>query len=169
MRRFFLKSRNSIIGLLITVAAVFGGVIITAQQRHILSMEEVMTKSELTESGVASLSPAQRNALDAWLNRYTAHVIQIVATSEHSAPAPKSDTSSGRCIPAIESAIDGEFNGWDGETIFKLNNGQIWQQAEYDYMYSYSYSPGVTIYSTQSGCRMKVEDEDETILVKRLK
>ena len=107
--------------------------------------------------------------LVAWLNRYTAHVIQVVGTSEQSAPATESDTSSGLCTPAIESAISGEFNGWEGETIFKLNNGQIWQQAEYDYMYSYSYSPDVTIYSTKSGCRMKIEDEDETILVKRLK
>jgi hypothetical protein len=96
-------------------------------------------------------------------------VIQIAAAREHSTHAPISDTSGGRCTPAIESAINGEFKGWDGETIFKLSNGQIWQQAEYDYMYSYSYSPDVTIYSTQSGCSMKVEDEDETILVKRLK
>ena len=64
MRPSFLRSRNSIIGLLIVVVAVSGGVIITAQQHYIFSMAEVMTKSELTESGVASLSPAQRNALE---------------------------------------------------------------------------------------------------------
>lgn len=73
------------------------------------------------------------------------------------------------CTPAIESTIAGEFQGWDGETIFKLDNGQIWQQAEYDYMYSYSYRPEVTIYQTSSGCRMKVEDEEETVLVRRIK
>ncbi len=75
----------------------------------------------------------------------------------------------GACSPAIESAINGDFNGWDGETIWKLSNGQIWQQAEYSYTYSYSYHPDVTIYETSSGCRMKVEDEEETILVKRIK
>jgi hypothetical protein len=169
MRLFILKNRNSTLVLFIVAAAVFGGVIITAQQRQILSMEQVMTKSELAETGISSLSPAQRMALDAWLSRYTAQVIRIVATREHSAPTPTSDRSRGGCTPAIESAVNGEFKGWDGETIFKLSNGQIWQQAEYDYMYSYSYSPEVTIYSTQSGCRMKVEDEEETILVKRLK
>jgi len=73
------------------------------------------------------------------------------------------------CSPAIESTISGEFHGWDGETIFKLDNGQIWQQSQYDYTYSYSYRPDVTIYETRTGCRLKVEDEDETILVKRLK
>lgn len=169
MRFFVFTNRNSTLGLLIVAAAVFGGIIIAAQQRQILSMEQVMTKGELAETGISSLSPAQRVALDVWLNRYTAHVIRIISTKEHSTPVPNLNTTSGGCTPAIESAISGEFKGWDGETIFKLNNGQIWQQAEYDYMYSYSYSPDVTIYSTQSGCRMKVEDEEETIIVKRLK
>lgn len=42
---------------------------------------------------------------------------------------PKSQRRSS-CSPAIESAISGEIEGWSGETIFKLDNGQIWQQAE---------------------------------------
>jgi hypothetical protein len=73
------------------------------------------------------------------------------------------------CSPAIESSISGDFNGWEGETIFKLNNGQIWQQAEYDYEYNYDYNPEATIYETSAGCRMKVEGEEETVLVKRIK
>jgi hypothetical protein len=81
-------------------------------------------------------------------------------------PIPRPDAG---CVPAIESAITGEVHGWDGETIFKLDNGQIWQQAEYDYTYFYEYHPDVTIYQTRAGCRMKVEDEDETIVVKRIK
>jgi hypothetical protein len=169
MRISVFKNRNSILGLLFVVATVLSGIIITAQQRQIHSMEEIMTKSELTETGVGSLSSAQKIALYNWITKYTAHVIQIVSTKEHSTPSLIPDRSSGSCSPAIESNVNGEFKGWDGETIFKLSNGQIWQQAEYDYMYSYSYSPDVTIYSTQSGCRMKVEDEEETILVKRLK
>lgn len=40
--------------------------------------------------------------------------------------------------PAIETEIEGDFNGWDGETIFKLANDQIWQQAEYDYEYEHA-------------------------------
>jgi hypothetical protein len=73
------------------------------------------------------------------------------------------------CSPAIESAISGEFEGWSGETIFKLDNGQIWEQAEYDYEYEYDYRPDVTIYETRAGCKMKVEGVDETILVRRIR
>ena len=73
------------------------------------------------------------------------------------------------CTPAVESSISGDVEGWDGETIFKLDNGQIWQQAVYDYTYFYEYYPDITIYQTSQGCRMKVEDEDETVVVKRIK
>jgi len=34
----------------------------------------------------------------------------------------------------METLIDGAFDGWNGETIFKMMNGTIWQQAEYSYM-----------------------------------
>jgi hypothetical protein len=30
------------------------------------------------------------------------------------------------------SEIDETFNGWSVDTIFKLTNGQIWQQSSYD-------------------------------------
>jgi hypothetical protein len=72
------------------------------------------------------------------------------------------------CSPAIESTIVSDFEGWSGETIFKLDNGQIWEQAEYDYDYDYEYRPDVTIYQTSGGCKMKVEGMNETILVRRI-
>jgi hypothetical protein len=69
----------------------------------------------------------------------------------------------------IESQIDGEFNGWEGETIFKLTNGQIWQQASYDYTYEYAYMPEVVIYKAKGVYKMKVEDVEDTIEVVRIK
>ena len=85
------------------------------------------------------------------------------------AASPPMSNHRGSCSPAIESAISGNVEGWSGETIFKLANGQIWQQAEYAYTYFYEYHPDITIYQTSAGCRMKVEGQDETILVERLK
>ena len=75
------------------------------------------------------------------------------------------------CYPAIESRIDGSFDGWTGDTIFKLWNGQVWQQAQYGFRYRYSFSPRVIIYPTLTGCKMVVEglDLDEGILVKRIR
>jgi hypothetical protein len=69
----------------------------------------------------------------------------------------------------IESQIDGDFKGWDGETIFKLTNGQIWQQSSYAYMYHYAYGPEVTIYKVNGRFKMKVEGVEDTIEVVRIK
>lgn len=69
----------------------------------------------------------------------------------------------------VESAIDGEFEGWDGDTIFQLENGQVWQQSSYAYTYHYAYNPDVLIFDDGGEWTMKVEGVDETITVERLK
>jgi len=69
----------------------------------------------------------------------------------------------------IESQIDGDFEGWEGETIVKLTNGQIWQQDEYHYEYCYEFMPDVLIYRSGGVYKMKVEGSDEAVEVKRLK
>jgi hypothetical protein len=69
--------------------------------------------------------------------------------------------SNTQCSSAIETQIDGDFNGWDDEVIYKTENGEIWQQANYHYHYHYAYDPKVVIYSTGHGCHMKVEDDDD--------
>jgi len=73
------------------------------------------------------------------------------------------------CSSVIESYIDGTFEGWRGETVFKLTNNQIWQQSSYAYTYHYAYRPSVIIYSGSGGCSMKVDGVSESIPVKRLK
>lgn len=82
---------------------------------------------------------------------------------------PKSNARLAPSTEIIESQIDGEFSGWDGETIFKLTNGQIWQQAAYAYTYSYKYRPKVLIFRTTGGYEMQVEGMDSRIRVVRLK
>ncbi|TDJ06077.1 MAG: hypothetical protein E2O67_04365 [Deltaproteobacteria bacterium] len=77
------------------------------------------------------------------------------------------NTSSSASV--VESFIDGEFEGFEGETIIKLMNGQIWQQAEYYYYYYYGYMLPVLIYQSSSGFKMKVEGIDEAIGVVQLK
>jgi hypothetical protein len=84
-----------------------------------------------------------------------------------SEPAPQ--TRQAPSAEVIESQIEGEFSGWDGETIFKLTNGQIWQQAAYAYTYSYKYRPKVLIFRTTRGYEMHVEGMDKKIRVIRIK
>ena len=83
--------------------------------------------------------------------------------------AIENQAGGGGCSGAIESQIDGTFEGWSGETIFKLTNGQIWQQSSYSYTYHYAYRPEVVIYPAGGGCKMKVDGVRDSIAVKRVK
>ncbi len=69
----------------------------------------------------------------------------------------------------IESKVDGDFEGFEGETIIKLMNGQIWQQLEYYYTYTYSFMPKVLIYKSGSSYKMKVDGVEKAVGVTRLK
>ena len=91
-------------------------------------------------------------------------LVQLAFLSALEAPDPSRDTAS-----VVESNIDGTFNGWDGDTVFELRNGQIWQQNEYAYNYSYGYSPDVWIVHTRRGWLMFVEGEGEPLRVKRIR
>lgn len=69
----------------------------------------------------------------------------------------------------IETQLDGEWEGWDGDTVVKLLNGQIWQQVDGHYEYSYGYMPEVLIYPSGGSWKMRVEGCDESVSVERLK
>jgi len=157
MRKLMLSAFMGLLAILVLANA-------PAQQ---MKIEQVMTPQEMRDTGVTTLTTAQRQALNDCLNRYTLKLLLAAGQQERTTPESRPVWSS--CSPAIESTISGEIEGWEGDTIFKLDNGQIWQQAEYDYTYFYAYRPDVTIYQTSAGCRMKVEDETETVLVKRIK
>jgi len=147
----------------IVSACLFVGTILYPQAPATASgihIADLMSASEFRNAGLSKLTPTELASLDSWLNSYLLRLITRVTQRT----APSAQTAS-----VIESEIDGDFNGWDGETIFKLSNGQIWQQAEYDYEYEYAYDPKVTIFKTSSGYKMKVEGMDDTIVVKRLK
>lgn len=73
-----------------------------------------------------------------------------------------------RLEKTIESSIVGSFNGWNGDTVVELINGEKWAQSTYKYSYSYAYDPTVLIYNDGMGFKMKVDGNSETVDVKRL-
>jgi hypothetical protein len=68
----------------------------------------------------------------------------------------------------IQTNIQGSFNGWDGNTIVQLENGEKWKQSSYAYSYSYAYNPEVIIYESDYGYKMKVDGNDEIIDVEKI-
>lgn len=83
--------------------------------------------------------------------------------------SPKSGSRKAPSPEVIESQIDGDFEGWEGETIVKLTNGQIWQQSEYYYHYHYAFMPEVLIFRSGGGYKMKVDGVEKSVGVSQLK
>ncbi len=85
--------------------------------------------------------------------------VEIIDAGRHFLRVAGTDASVAvrRLSSIIESQISGAFCGWQGDSIYQLTNGQIWQQHVYKYEYKYSYRPQVVIYETSSGTTMDVE------------
>lgn len=102
---------------------------------------------------------------------YELSSMQQYQTSQTSTKTSPSKSSSNALFTGsvMETTIDGDFEGWEGETIFKMMNGTIWQQASYSYTYTYKFMPRVIIYKNSGQYYMKVEDMSDAIAVRQLK
>jgi len=84
-------------------------------------IEKLMTAEEFARIGLDKLTPEQVQALDAWLVRYTAGEAYVVQTTSEEVRA---------AVPEfrLEARIVPPFTGWSGQTLFRLDNGQVWRQ-----------------------------------------
>ena len=69
----------------------------------------------------------------------------------------------------IESNVNGSWEGWQGDTIVKLMNGQIWQQVGLHLSLSLGLGSEVLIYQKGGLHYMLIEGEDEAVAVMRLR
>jgi hypothetical protein len=87
-------------------------------------------------------------------------------TGGATSPLPATRVSPAQPTAAIiESTIYDEFDGWTGETVFKLDNGQYWKQVSYAYTYHYAYRPGVQIVRENGVYRLHVDGVNDAITV----
>jgi hypothetical protein len=126
-----------------------------------IQLEQMLSADEQAQLGISSMSPARREAMRGVLIRMYQQGYRAAKGAER--------LNAGSATGAIESQLDGEFNGWEGETVVKLVNGQIWQQTEYHYEYHYAYMPKVLVYVAGGGYKMKVDGISKAIGVQRLR
>lgn len=122
-----------------------------------VDVRQFMSAGEFKAAGLDKLSSEELETLNQWLGKFALQILQA------------SQGGGGGCASVIQSRIDGTFEGWSGDSIFKLTNDQIWQQSSYAYTYHYAYRPQVMIFPSGGGCKMKVEGVSDSISVKRLK
>ena len=115
------------------------------------SLEEQMTGKEFMAAGLGKLSQEELDALNGWIRAHSLGTLDTpksttAAAAETASTAPVSEVAGGdprglrterkpEDDSPIRSAILGEFSGWDGQTIFKLENGMIWVQDDRDKFY----------------------------------
>lgn len=141
-----------------------------------LAMKEFQRKHNLPQSGrmswesqlalsraVSSKKPKTESSLK--LAELLLDSGERLITSKRRSARPSFSIQSN----VIESQIDGDFDGWDGETIVKLTNGQIWQQTDFEFHYHYAFMPDVIIVNSSSGYKMIVDGVLKAIEVTRLK
>lgn len=84
-------------------------------------------------------------------------------------PLPEKPITVNPTPSTINSRIDGDFDGFEYDKIFILENGQIWKQTSFDIRVSYKYSPKVTIFKDGYTYYMLVDGIDKKIKVEQVK
>jgi len=66
-----------------------------------------------------------------------------------------------------DSHISGEFEGWDGDKVYLLDNGSRWEMTSYRYSYRYSYRPRAQIWDDGGQFLLEVDGMSEKVRVRR--
>ena len=109
----------------LTLVIAMSATIVGAQTPPTSTLEERMSQSDFRAAGLDHLSPEQLKYLNEWLRTHGAGSVQVVTRGGQPVFYPN---DSARDV--VESHIDGTFTGWRGKSVFKLDNGQEWRQAE---------------------------------------
>lgn len=151
-----------------------------------VDVRDLMSVSQFHQAGLDKLSPDELQALNAWLDKYAHPVNPAVQSPTPAAaltpvPAPAAATGAvafgGEMLPQPKSAdvpdvlktrILGEFDGWTGDTIFKLENGQVWVQAAPGTYETHLENPQITIKKMLVGYLLTIPGQGGTVFVKRI-
>jgi hypothetical protein len=92
-----------------------------------------------------------------------------VARTEDQFGLERLDDEKRKDVKKIQSRYRGEFTGWSGKTIFRLENGQVWQQIESGRMSWKATNPMITINRGFMGSyQLSVEGVNKKVRVKRI-
>ena len=85
-------------------------------------IRRLMSDEEFRSTGLDGLTPEELEALNAWLLRYTAGDAEVLQETNKTVREARDDNR------GVVSRIVGDFGGWSGKTVFRLENGQVWEQ-----------------------------------------
>ena len=117
-------------------------------------LQKAMSPEQYEAAGLSKLDPAERAKLDEFIKNYVSVSNERVATSAVDKAIKEKKVSEPE---VIQSRIVGPFSGYNGRTVFTLENGQRWAQSQYDSAYFPKIdSPPVLIVKAGFGYRMYI-------------
>ncbi len=147
------------------------------------TLKDRMSAEDFAAAGLEKLSEAELAHLTRWLDglrQPPAAPAAPVPTPAAPEPRLSAEERFGQeqikaepepDVPAqINARIKGEFRGWDGKTIFRLDNGQVWQQRVGGrYRGKKRVDPEVVIEKGRFGYYLKLVDDGRSVGVRRLR
>lgn len=143
------------------------------------TLRDQMTEEQFARAGLDKLSDEELTYLSDWLSGKVEEekekvVNEIIPAGENRFGADEQiQRNVDRIRPEpkeLVSRIAGPFDGWDGDTVFYLENGQVWKQVQRDKFAVRLVDPVVTIEKGILGAYfLSVEGFGSRVKVKRLK
>jgi hypothetical protein len=168
---------------LLLLVGCFACGVLSAAEEGFSSLEEQMTGKEFSEAGLDRLSQAELDALNGWIRRHSLATLATPASASASgsastAAAAVEDSAEDRRgfkdfegdRTPITSRIVGNFSGWDGQTVFELENGMIWAQSDKDKFYVKELENPVAVIEPGlfGSWKLHIEGHDSECRVERL-
>lgn len=122
-------------------------------------LQKIMNQAEIRKTGINKLSREELDALNKWLSQYMNGDINSAkagsaAVSEANFGLEETKRERKPQPKLIISQIEGDFNGWSDGTIFRLKNGQVWQQRYKSTLHYRAVNPKVEIKKSLFGFYM---------------
>ena len=143
------------------------------------TLKDQMSPEAFEKAGLDKLTPEELVYLSDWLNGKVEEekekvVAEIIPEGDDRfGAAEKIQRNVERIRPEpkeLTAKILGPFTGWDRDTVFNLDNGQVWKQIERDKFSVRLQDPTVTIEKGLFGAYfLKVEGFGSRVKVKRIK
>jgi hypothetical protein len=83
-------------------------------------LKQLMNADQFQAAGLDKLSVEELQNLDQWLLQFLAHDAQQLVHSD--------ETVKELQKRPLRRRIAGHFSGWKGDTVFTLENGEVWRQ-----------------------------------------
>jgi hypothetical protein len=86
-------------------------------------VKKLMDEGEYEAAGLEKLSPAERDALNQWLIKYTAFEAPLILRTNEEVKQVEEGFE-------LIAHIKQPFKGWTGKSVFYMDNGEVWAQRQ---------------------------------------